>query len=121
MVLRLGQGGEQHFFCSCLVVFAGSCFCSFVMVGMGRFWLEFTFGRVSCGSASGLELFGPMGWQWVEEATALSSVVLLDGPECRGKTEQPRWHTAADKHYPHSQCWSSKNRAMDRQTDRGAH
>ena len=50
---------------------------------------------------------GSMGWQWLEEATALARVGLLDGQECRVKAEQPRWHTAADKHHPHCQSGPS--------------
>ena len=43
---------------------------------------------------------GPMTWQWLEEATALPRVGLLDGPECRGKAEQARRYTGADEHHP---------------------
>ena len=39
---------------------------------------------------------GSLGWQRLEEATALPRVGLLDRPDCEGKAEQPRWHTAAD-------------------------
>ena len=31
---------------------------------------------------------GAMGWQWLEEATALPRVGLLDGPDCRSKAVQ---------------------------------
>ena len=40
-------------------------------------------GRLLAGSS-----FGTM--DWLEEATAVPTVGLLDGPECRGKAEQPR-------------------------------
>ena len=45
--------------------------------------------------------FGIGFWQWLEEATALPRVGLLDAPDFIGKAEQPRWQNAADKHYPH--------------------
>ena len=38
----------------------------------------------------------------LSSSTALPRVDLLDGLDCRGKAEQPRWHTAL----------TEKNRAM---------
>ena len=46
---------------------------------------------------------GSTGLLWLEEATALPRVGLLDSPWCRCKAEKLRWHTAADKHHPHCQ------------------
>ena len=54
------------------------------------------------------------------EATALPMVGLVDRSECRGETEQPRSHTAADKQHSHCQSRpppslflaSRKNRTM---------
>ena len=80
-------------FWSCLIVFEG--------VGMGRFWLEYPLGGFATGRLLAWSSLGPIGWQWLEEATALPRVGLLDGPECRGHAEQPRWDTAPDKHHPH--------------------
>ena len=74
---------------------------------MGSVSARVHFGMVSCGSASGPELRGPTDWQCLEQATALPRVGLLDGPECSGKAERPRWHTAADKHDPPCQSWPS--------------
>ena len=63
-------------------------------LGWACFWLVCTLGRLLAWSP-----LGPMGWQCLEEATALPRVGLLDGPECRSKAEQPRCHTAPGKHY----------------------
>ena len=71
---------------------------------MGWLLARVHLGRVSCGSAFGPEHLGLMGWQWLEEATPLPRVELLDGPQVvRARAQQSKWHTAADKHKPHCQ------------------
>ena len=79
----------------------------FAEVHFGSNRREFNFGRFATGRLLAWSNLGPTGWQWLEEATALPRVGLLDGPECGGKAEQPRWHKAADKHHPHCQSWPS--------------
>ena len=63
---------------------------------------------------------GPEGSGWRRRQLCQGSG-LPDGPECKGKAEQPRWHTAADKHHHHVPILaisnlivgrSRKNRAM---------
>ena len=51
---------------------------------MGSLLARVHFGRVSCGSASGLELFAPRGLAVATGNKALPSVGLIDGPECKG-------------------------------------
>ena len=47
---------------------------------MSAFWGGSAVGRLLAWSP-----LGSMGWQGLEEATALPRVVLLDGPDCRSK------------------------------------
>ena len=84
-------------FASFCIVFDGLVFDLFRVFGEGELWVGFWPGA----------LWPPTGWQWLEEATPLSRVGLFDGHECRGKAKQQRWHTAADKHYPHRQSQPS--------------
>ena len=98
VALRLCQGREKARFGSFfLIVFDGPRFWSCLIVfdwvdGWARFWLEFT----------------PCALAVASRKRQLCQVGLLDGTESMGKkAEQPRWHTAADKHYTHCQSGPS--------------
>ena len=76
-------------------------------LGWARFWLEVALGGLATGRLLARSAWGTMDWRWLMEATALPRVGLLDGPECRGKAAQKKWHTAAGKHYHHCQSGPS--------------
>ena len=87
MVLFFGRVSSNF-----LIVFDG--------VGMNALLARVHIGRVSCGLASGLGLFSSLSPSGPRASSGSRTAGLVDGPECRGKAEQPSWHTAADKHHP---------------------
>ena len=56
-----------------------------VVFDLLRFGLEFTLGGLAMGQLLAWSSLGPVGWQWLEEATPLPRVGLLGGPDWRGK------------------------------------
>ena len=85
---------------SFLIVFDGPRVSSFLTV-FDRFWwvpcgLECTSEGSALGRLLAPSALGVTGWQWVEEATALPRVGLLDGPDCRGRV----WTSAHCSCYP---------------------
>ena len=65
------------------------------LMGLARFSSSSLWEGLALGTASGQKLFGLH--EWLEYATALPRVGLLEGPDCRGKAEQDPARTRSSR------------------------